>query len=96
MHYWFKSNSDFDEFCSIGLRITPAFCTLDTRQSDRDTMCRVCHTGSFLWFCVPGVSVVSAHGHDRSEPNMCAIPMSLNKNSLKFADQKGTTRSQDK
>ena len=35
----------------------------------------------FLWFSVP----VAAHGQDISEPNMCAIPMSLNKNSHKFA-----------
>ena len=27
LHYWFKSNSNFAEFCSLGLKITLLFCT---------------------------------------------------------------------
>ena len=36
------------------------------------TLCAKCaKLKKIIWFCVPEVSVVSFHGQDRREPNMC-------------------------
>ena len=59
---------------------SPQISTRQPQTPDKaiGTLCCKCYTQEvlFLYFCVlfvPAVSVVSFHGQDRREPNMCVI-----------------------